>query len=202
LSDLLLGLEPLGRNRMPIFLMQTRKATQLYGGRKWSNQYFTIADDPEAALAFAQSIWLSIEKPFHYDDCYCYEVYVNEQGDTPFSIGFTDSILAVDAFGDLASSGAGQKAPTFVVARVDFPVFNSRPSRKFYRAPLRETDFDGDTIGAGYVTALGTGLSLLASVGDFCDNDGQAWLNSFTVRGITSRRLGKTSAVDVPSPPS
>jgi len=186
---------------MPLFLLQTRKATQLYGGRKWSNQYFTVADDSDAALATAQSIWLSIEKPFHYDDCYCYEVYVNEQFDEPFSIGFTDTILAADAYGDLDSASSGQKAPTFAVARVDFAVANSRPSRKFYRAPLRETDFDGDVLSSGYITALAAGLGNLAAVGGIVDNDAQEWLNTYTVRGVTSRRLGKTSAVGVPSPP-
>lgn len=187
---------------MALFLVELRKATQLYGGRKWSNRYFMEAPDSTTALADGLTLWQQVESEFHYDDCYCYEIYCNQQGDTPFSIGFTAAVPGVDAYGVLVSATAGQKAPTFVVARVDFPVAASRPSRKFYRAPLRETDFDGDTIGGNYVTALTTGLNNLDNFENIKDVDGQNWLTTYVIRGITSRRMGKTSAVDVPSPPS
>lgn len=186
---------------MPLYLVQTRKATQLYGGRKWSNQYFHQASTVTAALAWAYSVWVSLEKPFHYDDVYCYEVYVNDTSDAPYSVGYTDPIVHVDAFGSLASGSAGQKAPTFVVARVDFPVTASRPSRKFYRPVLRETDFDGDQLSTGFTSVLATALANLGTIGGFYDVDGQVWLGTFSVKGITSRRMGKAAALGVPPAP-
>jgi len=187
---------------MALFLVELRKATQLYGGRKWSNRYFMEAPDSDTALTDGLTLWQQVESEFHYDDCYCYEIYCNQQGDAPFSIGFTAAVPGVSAYGVLVSASAGQKAPTFVVARVDLPVVASRPSRKFYRGPLRETDFDGDTIGGTYVTALTTGLNNLDNFENLRDVDGQNWTTTYVIRGITSRRMGKTSAIDVPSPPS
>lgn len=186
---------------MPLYLCQTRKATQLYGGRKWSNQYFHVSSTVTAALAWVYSVWVSLEKPFHYDDCYCYEVYVNEVGDTPYSIGYTDPVVHADAYGNLASGSAGQKAPTFVTLRVDFPVTASRPSRKFYRPILRETDFDGDNLAPGFSTIVSTAMANLGTIGGFYDVDGQVWLGTFSVKGLTSRRMGKTAALAVPAGP-
>jgi hypothetical protein len=187
---------------MALFLCQVRKATQLYSGRKWSNQYFHVASTVTAALDWAYSVWVDIEKDFHYDDCYAYEVYVNDTEDAPNSIGYTRPVALADAYGSLVSVGAGQKAPTFVTARVDFPVTASRPSRKFYRPVLRESDFDGDNFTGTFPAALNTALNNITAVGGFYDVDGQVWVGTHILKGITSRRMGKLAALAVPAPPS
>lgn len=186
---------------MPLFLVQTRKATQLYGGRKWSNQYFTNKSTVTAALAWGYSVWVSMEKAFHYDDIYCYEIYVNEVGDAPYSVGYTDAVVAADAYGTLSASAAGQKSQTFVTLRVDFPVTASRPSRKFYRPVLRESDYDGDNLSGAFATIVNAALGNIPSIGGFYDVDGQVWIGSWTLRGLTSRRMGKLAALAVPSAP-
>lgn len=185
---------------MPLYLCQIRKATQLYGGRKWSNQYFHQTTTVTSALDWTLSVWTGMEKAFHYDDCYAYEVYVNNTEDAPYSIGYSQPVTLADAYGSLSAASSGQKAPTFVVARVDFPVTASRPSRKFYRPPLRETDFDGDTLVGGFAAALNTALNNIGTIGGFYDVDGQVWIGTHTLKGITSRRMGKLAAVDVPPP--
>lgn len=187
---------------MPLYLVQVRKATQLYSGRKWSNQYFHNTTTVTSALDWAISVWTDIERAFHYDDCYCYEVYVNDTTDAPNSIGYTRPMPLATAYGSLPAGAAGQKAPTFVVARVDFPVTASRPSRKFYRPVLRETDFDGDNFTGSFPAALNTALNGIGTLGGFYDVDGQVWVGTHTLKGITSRRMGKLAALAVPAPPS
>lgn len=187
---------------MPLYLCQTRKATQLYGGRKWSNQYFHVASTVTDALTWTASVWANIERAFHYDDIYCYEAYVNQVGDAPYSIGYTQPIELAQTYGSLAAASAGQKAPTFVVMRVDFPVTASRPSRKFYRPVLRESDFDGDTLGTAIQSAANTALANVGTIGGFYDIDSQVWIGSHIIKGVTSRRMGKLAALGVPPSPS
>lgn len=186
---------------MPRYLVQTRKATQEFGGRKWSNRYFLLADTMNEALDAAQTIWQTGERIFHYTDVYCYEVYANLVGDTPFTPGQTKPIDGSIASGVRTIAGNGEILPTFVVARVDFTVAGSRPSRKFYRPHLREGDVTGDQLTGGILTAITTGINAISS-GFIIDEDGDQWSpQNGVIKGVTSRRLGRDSFINVPPPP-
>lgn len=188
---------------MPLFLIETRKATQSFGGRKWVNRYFVDVADAGEALDAAEGIWTGVERVFHGDDTYCYEVYANLQGDTPFTVGEQRAIPTVDQEGQLAILSRGELLPSFNVVRCDFSVPGSRPSRKFYRIPLRENDTIGDQLASAsaLVTALNAGLAEVP-IYAIVDVDGQAWAGTYQIVGVTSRRFGKEAALGVPSPPA
>lgn len=185
---------------MARFLIETRKAALTTIGKyKWSNRYFAEVADAGAALTLGASIWNGGESKFHNADAYCYEIYVNQQGDPPFSVGFTQAMPGGDQRGDLLASG--QFLPHFNVVRVDFSVTASRPSRKFYRIPLREDQNENASPTSALLTALTTGCTFLSEIENIVDVDGQDWSGAFSIKGFTSRRLGKLAFVSVPDGP-
>lgn len=186
---------------MALFLVLTRKATQLFGGRKWTNRYFVEASDEAAALDHAVDIWQNYERTVHYQDVYCYEVYANNTADPANSIGATRPVSPAIQRGGLNSAGAGNLLPDHNVVRVDFPVVASRPSRKFYRVPLFTNDVNANALVGGVLGAMVGSMGALASRPYMRDEDGQLWVGGALVRGITSRRMGKFAALGVPNGP-
>lgn len=187
---------------MPLFLVQTRKATQNFGGRKWSNRYYVDAVSATQALDKGEQLWGSVERPFHYEDTYCYEIYVNQAEDKPFTPGETRPLDPSAQSGLRDTLGQGDLMPEFCAVRVDFPVSGSRPSRKFYHPFLREADCNGNGLAASFLADLGTGLAGLAGIPGLRDDDNEPWAGTSSPRGITSRRLGKLAALAVPPPPT
>lgn len=62
--------------------------------------------------------------------------------------------------------------PLFVVARVDFQAAAGRPSRKYLRGVLMESDVDVMTVSAARVTAINTDYAqVLAALAGFVDVD-------------------------------
>lgn len=191
---------------MPLFLVQTRKAINTGGfAAKWSNRYFVEVPDIGIAILAGSDIWQNGEAVFHSELAFCYEIYANLVGDAPFTPGQTGVMPAgvqrgtVDAGG---AAGVGTLLPLFNVVRVDFPVVGSRPSRKFYRIPLREEDIGNAQISPVVASAVQAGAEYIAGQPSLRDVDGQDWIGSASIRGITSRRLGRDAQIGVPSGPA
>lgn len=190
---------------MPLFLVQLRKAINTSGiAYKWSNRYFTDQPDITGALGQGLGWWDTYERTFHGELAFCYEIYANQVGDAPFTPG---SILAVPlaiqrgALPQQATGSTTTLLPSFTVARVDFPVFNSRPSRKFYRIPLREDLVESAQLTPAYTATLSAGATGLAGEPSMRDVDGQSFQGSASVRGVTSRRLGRDAFQGIPASP-
>lgn len=187
---------------MPLYVVQTRKATTQDQRFKWSNQYFMDAPTVSQALVQGLDMWLNFERIFHDTDVYCYEVYCNLQGDAPGSIGYVSQVAPGSQRGEWAATGRGETMPLFNVIRCDYPVVNSRPSRKFWRPLLRVGDFDNGQITAAVTSRIAGAGAHVPTVDFLRDPDNQFWTGEQIIRGITSRRLGREAGLNVPPPPA
>ena len=186
---------------LPYWLVEVRKATDLLGGFKWSNRYFVRAANSTIALSNAQSIWTDAEQQFHHTFVYCYEVYANLVGDAPNTVGFTQAVPQGVQRGVYGAGGSTSILPPFNVVRVDFPVPGSRPSRKFYRPLLTEDDVQDGALTSSITAAILLGLDGILAFNFVVDEDGTQWAGTASIRGITSRRLGKYAQINVPPAP-
>ena len=186
---------------MPIFLVETRKASDGIIAAKWSNRYFVDVNDENEAYGQGLGIWDTAEKLVHDERVFCYEIYVNQQGDAPFTPGLNGAVPAGIQRGSRSALSRGEEMPLFNVVRCDFPVVNSRPSRKFYRPLLRTGDIDDGNINTATQTLYGQLVLALAQVTTLVDVDGEDWFGTGIVRGVTSRRLGRDSGLNVPVGP-
>lgn len=186
---------------MAQFLVATRKAADGAQQVKWSNRYFLEADNITAALSAATGIWTAAERLIHDERVYCYEIYANLVGDAPFTPGTIAAVSAGVQRGSVAFLGRGEELPIFNVVRCDFPVVNSRPSRKFYRCLLRTNDIDDGNLNATMAARVENMLVAFSSFGNVVDVDGQGWVGQGVQRGVTARRIGREAALNVPAGP-
>lgn len=190
---------------MALWTVQTRKAINTNGiVAKWSNRYITEDAGPAEALQRALNYWVNAERLFHGALVFCYEVYVNRIGDAPFTPGFSAAVPVGVQRGARAQTAASTVTllPLWNVIRVDFPVNNSRPNRKFYRTALLESDVTSAQLDADVGTGMQAGLDILATSTGHRDTQGNTLLGSYIIRGLTSKRLGRESAVSVPPGPA
>jgi hypothetical protein len=89
--------------------------------------------------------------------------------------------------------------PYFVVARLDMNVANSRPSRKYIRAPWGEGHIATDNLIGTALTEVQSAANGLTVAG-IRDESGSL-ISSTSLKGITSRRLGKLAFLSVPGKP-
>jgi len=189
---------------MPLFLVATRKAINTNGVlAKWSNRYFVEVPTIQDALDAGNGIWTVGEAVFHNALAFCYEIYANAVNDPPNTPGTTQSVAAADSRGERVAIASDTLTllPLWNVVRTDFPVVASRPSRKFYRIPLLEGDITSAQVDPDILIALQAGCSFIAGLDIMRDVDGQDYTGGSVVKGLTSRRLGRDSAVNVPPAP-
>lgn len=186
---------------MPLYKVALRKAIGAPFTRKWSNTYYVDRVDLAAAAEAALLLWTEGERLFHSEGVYCYERYINLVGDPPGSPGNVFGMGSGIQRGALTGWNPAQALPLFNVVRVDFGVLGSRPSRKFYRLGLQETSIENGQLLAAYNTLITDTCGNMAAASYTVDVDGESWVSA-VVKGITSRRLGRDSAVDVPVGPA
>lgn len=190
---------------MSLWKLTIKKAVNTGGlAYKWSNTYFAEAATATEALSTAASIWINGERLFHNQLAFAYEFYVNNTADPPFTPGTVGTVLPEVRRGIRPANlvDVPQVMPAFNVLRVDFPVPVSRPSRKFYRIPLLETDVTSQQITVDLAEDVQEGVNYIASLPAIRDPDGQPFGGTGINRGITSRRLGREAALAVPVGPA
>lgn len=101
------------------------------GTEYWTNVYHVNKGSQADAQAWAGYI-IILERQFHLTTVEFVSYRV-----APYPGPSEGTITPVNLFGQAA---AGDALPLFNVLRVDFPVATGRPSRKYYRLPLREGD--------------------------------------------------------------
>ena len=185
---------------MALYRVQLRKAVNEGGILcKFSNIYYTNADNVIDAADFGIFLWNTIEKGMHRPFVFCYEVYASDL-DTN-TTNYTVAAIPPENQRGTLTVDSGQVLPLFNVLRVDLNVVGGRPSRKYYRPMLGENDQAGGVINnVDLVTALTGKLQLLVNLVNLVDESGND-IASFSIKGITSRRLGKFSALNVPTAP-
>lgn len=190
---------------MPLFSISTRKAVNTSGiAYKWSNRYFSVANTADQALQFGLNYWNVAERTFHNQLAYCYQIYVNNVEDAPNTPGQVANVPIQDQRGFRAATALSinNLLPAWNVVRVDFAVQGSRPSRKFYRIPLLESDITFAQIDADLLGDILNGCNTLAVAAEMRDVDGEAFTGDLGTIALTSRRLGREASFNVPSAPA
>lgn len=183
---------------MALFRLVVRKAINISGAvYKWSNIYFVDrASAQDAAATMGPAVW-NRERGFHSTDAFAYEAYASDL--VPNTSNY--AIVPITANQHGLWSASGDLLPSFCALRVDITISGpSRPSRKFYRIPLRETDWTGSGISTGLAAAVDSGVASLVALPELRDESGNQ-VSSFVVRNVTSRRLGRHASEDVPTNP-
>lgn len=190
---------------MPLYLCKLNKAINTSGIQaKWSNVYFVQANDSSEAVTMGNVLWGNGERGFHNQLAFCYSIYVNNTEDPPNTPGLEVPVQSAVQRGTRSATAASTLTilPLANVVRVDYPVAASRPSRKFYRIPLLEGDIQELQLVGDLPALLQTGINALASQGWLRDPDGQAYVGSGIIKGLTTRRLGRESGLNVPTGPA
>lgn len=112
-----------------------------YNGEFWTNRYLVdIAPNAAGAPALISAI-VAAERTCHYS-----AVFFTKVRHRTLAVGDDDfSTTQIGYFGTRAI-GTEALIPLFNVVRVDFSVGDGRPSRKYLRGCITETDFQGDVL--------------------------------------------------------
>lgn len=168
--------------------------------RKWSNTFYVDAANPAAAAAAIAGAWTLLFRNAADTTIFAYEAYATDM--TPGTDVYATVPIAI---GNQRGTRVGESQPYLTKAclAVTLNAVAGRPSRKFWRFGLRETDVEnGVSVTSEVATlvrdifdeALGE-LSLT-----FLDPDGQA-LTSVARITLTTREFGREAGNDVPIPP-
>jgi hypothetical protein len=157
-------------------------------GEYWVNVYHLAAETGAAALTAANTLVLN-ERNIHRTNILFTKFRVDD------GVEGTDvyDTVAVNQFG-LAVLGSSEIMPLFVVLRVELnTVGGGRPSRKYYRGVLLESDVSGMMVtNTGFLTGVSAGLTA-AFPGIVVDPDGQAILNAECSPIVGMRQLRRGS---------
>lgn len=174
---------------MAAFRLQVFK--QLTGSdREWSNTYELEAVDLAEAVLIVPSI-AAMEQDIHTSDVTITRALVNDKD--PGTDVF--STIALNLTGTRTGGGDGAYLPLFNTIRVDINVEGGgRPSRKFYRCPVLESDQQAGFVDPG---VLGTIVGLVqaqidANIGNaprLVDPDGQGWIEAVGFAKVQMRQL-------------
>lgn len=172
-----------------LFRLQIFK--QLTGSdREWSNTYLYEADDLATAVAGAEAI-AGVEVGFHLDNVTITRALAS---DTDPSTDFF-ATTTLNLIGTAGTGADGDWLPLFNTFRVDFNVTGGgRPSRKYYRGPVRESDNDAGFVDLTRKTAIQASANALlaaanAAGGLLVDPDGQTLINAVAFDKVAMRQL-------------
>lgn len=175
----------------------------LIPARKWSNTFYLEAANPSAAAAGVVTGWTTYLRNAARTTVYAYEVYASDI--VPLTDNYVvQTIPTAQARGSLAVPAADQPYLPKVCIAVPLQVPGSRPSRKFWRPGLYETDItNGVSVGSGMVNAINTSFSqFIGNLGAaLVDVDGQPITTVGPLR-LTTREFGRESTNLVPAPAS
>lgn len=155
------------------------------GGERWTNVYFSNA----ASLAAAANVGTTIvnsEKLLHMNVVNFSQMRVRPypalgaQG-TVYQLGGTGSVTAFDYL------------PLFAVGRVTLTVAAGRPSRKYYRMPIREDEQANGIFIASKVTSVNTTLGQMIQIAGLTDESGNAFVSATLVPEVGMRQLRRGS---------
>lgn len=138
-----------------------------YNGEYWVNHYYLDVADLLAAYSAALDI-MELERAVTYSTVTFTKVSARTTADLDYI--FQTGAVNLPGLG----GGVGQMMPLFVVARCDFTVTASRPSRKYLRGVLSEDSVTGMTLTPDTVTYINTNyVTPLVNMAAYVDKQGQ-----------------------------
>ena len=139
---------------------------KMYQNEYWTNVYFLAGSIGDSAST-AASI-LGAEMAITSDDVLFTKMRLDDN--TPDTEVYASSPINLFGLYDL---GASQMLPLFNVVRVDFAAGTGRPSRKYLRGILSESDVNFNSILSGMVSTIQTNYAtVLAGLAGYVDIDG------------------------------
>lgn len=158
------------------------------GSEAWTNVYYGL---PEGTGGY----------PLALVDA----ILAAERAVTHPTVSFTRTRISSTARGDdmyriVQHNVAGQSAttgdvmPLFVVARVELGTVQGRPSRKYLRGVLTETEVAVGVVSANAITRINNGYSTpIAAAAGLTDVDGQEIISATVVSAVGMRQLRRRS---------
>jgi len=168
---------------------------------KWSNVFYRNVDTAVLAANSGITAWTNHLNQAARRSVFCYEVYASSvtEGDSDYVV------LAVPP-GDQRALGpvpvGAQQYQLNSCLAVNLPVSGSRPSRKFWRPGLFESDVENGTeVITSLVSAIQSSFNSMLAGSAWLDPDGQAVLPAVTVK-FTQRKLGRLAGFNLPTVPA
>jgi len=187
---------------MSRFVIQTYKVIGTQVGREFTNAYLCEADDIDTVAAALGDL-VDAEKACFLDVVTIVRARVSDQD--PDTDSFV--ILNTATSGTRNTLGAGSYLPLYNTIRVDINVAGGgRPSRKYYRSPIMETDQENGELVSSVVTAMDSAVNNIISVmsaasAPLVDPDGQLLVSSSTRTAVQMRQLHrKRKKTPAPTP--
>jgi hypothetical protein len=173
---------------MPIFAVQVFKTHPLNGSREWSNVYHVRCGTSLIAIGIAGEI-VTAEKAFH-------NVSTTFTRARASSITPGDDDFQTQVYNEPGErTDPSQNYPLWDTVRVDITVVGGgRPSRKFYRLPLGETDVVNLVVDGTLRSTIDTALealrvSLDTATTPLVDLDDQEWQDVAAAPNVQMRQL-------------
>jgi len=169
--------------------------------REWSNTYRVDAADLDTAVTLVPSIG-SMEQQLHLDNVTITRALVSDVN--PATDVF--ATVPMNLTGSRSGGSDGAWLPIFNTMRVDISVVGGgRPSRKFYRGPILESDQQGAFLSPTVVSLLTDQLNGLIAVAEtnstpLIDPDGQEWDTAVGQSAVQMRQLHRKRKKATPSP--
>lgn len=155
-----------------------------FATRYWTNVYWVDAADIATASEILNDIMVA-ERPL-----YTGAVTITS-GRVDDAIPGTDQYITspFNLAGTRTNPTSSEMAPLWVTARVDFAVTGiGRPSRKYLRGVLWESDFSHSAVVAGMLTLLQTYANAIVAL-PMMDVDGQSFAGGFPYNAPQMRQL-------------
>ena len=185
---------------MTLFRTELRFATDPAGTpyRKWRTTFYIDTSSTEAAASALGDSWINTLRSCVRDRVYAYQVYATDLD--PESAIY--SLIPIDpAFqrGDLSTTTDMYNFDICLAVAISVPA--SRPSRKFWRPGLMESDMTNGIFTNTALADLTTdAFNTIIEEGIYRDIDGDFWQAVLTIKQ-SNREMGRLAAFDVPAGP-
>lgn len=141
---------------MPLFQVDIEKRL---ASEYWTNRWIVNAGDLSASLAYA-GLLVTAERELHSD-------LVTFTRYRASSLTPGDGVYTVQPIGLNGMRNVTQVLPLFNTLRMDFNAVTGRPSRKYFRACLGESEINGEVVDTSFfVGGAGSITNLFATVED------------------------------------
>lgn len=169
---------------MPLFNLQIEKEL---GGEFWVNRYIVQLDDLTQAVFIGNTI-TGYELAIHMD-------VVNFTKYRVSDIDPTSDVFVIVPIGQTGQrTTIGPYLPLFNVVRVDFPAGTGRPSRKYLRLPVLESDQTNGALETSLISLVNTEYGTpLGDLPEFVDVDGTGLGTGITQPRVAMRQLRRGS---------
>lgn len=169
---------------MPLFSLDIEKS---FNGEFWTNRYILELDDVTAGSTVVNQI-IEAEQDVHGGAILFTKARLSDM--TPDTDNYV--VFIINTYGHLAVSS--EYLPLWNVIRCDFQVDTGRPSRKYLRCPVYESNQVAGVLTSDTITFMQENyVDVLVAIPEFVDVDGQPIVDGFVYPNVGMRQLRRGS---------